>query len=79
MGKLTRQTPPENLIRYVSTAEHYDVVQKLGAIEHQSEQLITQACDRICRFRVANDTNKSCITCAAAACPIIQLAELIGI
>ena len=29
MAKLTRQTPPENLIRYVTTADRYDIVQKL--------------------------------------------------
>ena len=77
MEKLTRQTPPENLIRYVSTSEHYDLVQKLGEIEHQSEHLIGQVCDNICAFRNEKDPDTFHRTCAA--CPITTLAELIGI
>ena len=77
MEKLTRQTPPENLIRYVSTSEHYDLVQKLGAIEHQSERLIGQVCDRICCFRNETDPDKFHRTCAK--CPISELADLIGL
>lgn len=77
MEKLTRQTPPENLIRYVSSSDHYDLVQKLGAIEHQGEHLIGQVCDHICRYRTETDPDKFHATCAA--CPISELAELIGV
>ena len=75
--KLTRQTPPENIIRYVSTSEHYDLVQKLGTIEHQSERLIGQVCDHICSFRNEPDPDKFDRKCKD--CPISELAELIGI
>lgn len=77
MEKLTRQTSPENLIRYVSTSDRYDLVQKLGAIEHQSERLIGQVCDQICCFRNEPDPDKFHETCAK--CPISELADLIGI
>lgn len=77
MEKLTRQTPPENLIRYVSHAGRYDLEQKLGTIEHQSEHLIAQSCDRICRFRM--ELNQEDLDKVCSRCPINELAELIGI
>lgn len=77
MEKLTRQTPPENLIRYVTTSDHYDIVQKLGRIEHQGEGLISQVCNRICGFRHEADPEKFYTACTK--CPINELADLIGV
>jgi hypothetical protein len=78
MGKLTRRTPPENIIRYVTTAERYDLVQKLGAIEHQAEDLITRVCDNCCRhpYEIQDQTE---MDDKCAGCAMTRLAELIGI
>lgn len=75
--RLTRQTSPENLIQYVSHAERYDLVQKLGAIEHRSEGLINRTCDHICRFPYEADQEELDDICKE--CPITKLAELIGV
>ena len=77
MSKLTRETPPENIIRYVSTAEWYDLVQKLGAIEHRAESLIGNVCDRCCRYYACE--NKREIAYRCRVCPVTELAELIGV
>lgn len=62
---------------YWSAKNRETIVQKLGAVEHQSGKLLEQVCDKCCRhpFELEQDELDS----VCAGCPVTQLAELIGI
>lgn len=77
MEKLTSERCNGIKRGYWSSKTKEEVVQKLGAIEHQSERLINRACDHICRFPGEADPDELPGICEE--CPVAKLAELIGV
>lgn len=77
MEKLTSERRNGIKTGYWSPKTKEEVVQKLGAIEHQAESLINRACDHICRFPDEADSDELPGICEE--CPVNKLAELIGV
>ena len=78
MARLTEKGQPAGLIRFVSMAERYDLVQKLGKIEHEAEDVFSRVCDCYCRhpYEVEDQEDLDDI---CKSCPVTRLADLIGV
>ena len=78
MEKLTSERVNGIKQGYWSPASKETVVQKLGAIEHKSEDLIGQICDHWCQ-RDLSKINEDGTPAICDRCPVSKLAELIGV
>ncbi|MBE6959854.1 MAG: hypothetical protein E7448_03920 [Ruminococcaceae bacterium] len=76
MEKLTIEWCRGDIQRYFSPAPKEAVVQKLGAIEHKSEELIEEICDK-CHWLI--DTQSENMQKICEQCPLKKLAALIGV
>lgn len=78
MAKLTEKGQPGGLIKFVSMADRYDLVQKLGEIEHEAEGVLGQTCDRFCRYPYETKDQED-LNIICDHCPLNRLADLIGV
>ena len=78
MDKLTMHGQPGGLIRFVSTADRHDLVQKLGEIEHEAGGIFDQVCDRFCRYPYETEDQED-LNNICKNCPLTRLADLIGV
>lgn len=60
---------------YVSNYRRDDLLQKLGQIEHRSEDLIGQMCEHYCRHR--EEANELGLEFICESCPMTRLMEMI--
>lgn len=74
MPKLTRRGSALT-DSYVSGHNRGELIQKLGQIEHQSENLIGQMCECYCRHR--EEANELGLEFICESCPMTQLMEMI--
>jgi len=60
---------------YASNYRRDDLIQKLGQIEHRSEDYIGQMCERYCRHR--EEANEIGLEFICESCPMTQLMAMI--
>lgn len=60
---------------YASKYKRDELIQKLGQIEHRSEDLIGQMCECYCRHR--EEANELGLEFICESCPMTQLMEMI--
>lgn len=60
---------------FVSDHKRDELIQKLGSIEHRSEDLIGQMCDHYCRHR--EEANEIGLEFICEDCPMTQLMAMI--
>lgn len=60
---------------YISGHKRDELIQKLGQIEYQAEDLIGQICDRYCRHR--EEARELGLEFICENCPMTQLMEMI--
>ena len=60
---------------FASGYKRDDLIQKLGHIEYQGEQLVGGICDHVCRYMVDAEPEEMDSICEA--CPVTRLTELI--
>lgn len=74
MPKLTRRGSALT-DSYVSGHNRGELIQKLGQIEHRSEDLIGVMCDQYCRHR--EDAKELGLEFICESCPMTRLLEMI--
>lgn len=60
---------------YCSNYRRDDLIQKLGQIERHGEDLISQMCDRYCRYR--EEANELGLEFICESCPMTRLMGMI--
>ena len=61
---------------FISGCKRDELIQKLGHIEHQGEQLARDICDHACRYPTEADPDE--LTTICEACPVTRLMEMIS-
>ena len=65
---------------WFSKAEKQELVDKLGPIEHQAEELFEILCDRYCRYTsAASGKTQDELLDICEGCPLSRLGDLIGV
>lgn len=76
--KMTKVKCEGGRIFYASDYSKEEVVQKLGLVEHRSEELIGAVCDHICFF-LREVEDQEVMTELCDMCPLSRLGELLGV
>ena len=66
---------------WYSTSKKEDLVNKLGPIEHEAEEILEQICEKRCTFRrpPLMPENQEDMDAICEDCPMNRLAQLIGV
>lgn len=75
---LTYELREPGYFKYGSVAANQELIEKLGAIEHQSEDLIGNICNHYC-CKIAAAGNEEELQAICERCPVTKLDDLIGL
>lgn len=65
---------------WFSAAKKQELVDKLGPIEHQAEELFEKLCDSYCRYTsAASGKTQDELLDICEGCPLSRLGDLIGV
>jgi len=76
--KLTFERKHPGNFKYGSQASRQELEEKLGAIEHRSEDLIGEICDYCCTNPLGSKSQEE-LDAICERCPATKLAKLIGL